>query len=297
MEININENQNQNNVEKDYSTNNTSNIKNNFEYGRKKTLYIVNFTPLRLLIFSASSILLVLFIFILGFHLGSSKPNNSNSMANNDDIMDNSSQILMRTEELAGNRNFANSNFASSNFESANNDILTLSENTQNDNYNDYNNSSIIRESSTSEDRYNEYTQSLASELDAIIKEKNNLSPNSTYNPPRQFASATPTPATVSESSTITKRPYTPTSSADSVYFIQVAVGYDRENTYSARDNLKSKFPKAFIKEEATSDGKTMYKLKVGRYDTREDAQKALAEIKKIAAYKDSYIYSDKKAS
>ena len=292
MEININENQNK--AEKDYSTNNTSNIKNNFEYGRKKTLYIVNFTPLRLLIFSASSILLVLFIFILGFHLGSSKPNNSNSMANNDDIMDNSSQILMRTEELAGNRNFANSNFASSNFESANNDILTLSENTQNDSYN---NSSIIRESSTSEDRYNEYTQSLASELDAIIKEKNNLSPNSTYNPPEQFASATPTPATVSENSTITKRPYTPTSSADSVYFIQVAVGYDRENTYSARDNLKSKFPKAFIKEEATSDGKTMYKLKVGRYDTREDAQKALAEIKKISAYKDSYIYSDKKAS
>ena len=131
--------------------------------------------------------------------------------------------------------------------------------------------------------------------MDAIIKEKNNLSPNSSYNPPQQFASVNPAP--VSESSTVTKRPYTPTSSADSVYFIQVAVGYDRENTYSARDNLKSKFPKAFIKEEATSDGKTMYKLKVGRYDTREDAQKALAEIKKIAAYKDSYIYSDKKAS
>ena len=286
MDININENQ----QEKDYSTNNT---KNNFEYGRKKTLYIVNFTPLRLLIFAASSILLILFIFILGFHLGSSKPNNQNSMANNEDIIDNSSQILMRTEELSGNRNFASSNFASSDFENSNNDILTLSENSQNDNYN--NNSSIIRESSTPEDRYNEYTQSLASELDAIIKEKNNLSPNSSYNPPQQFASVNPTP--VSESSTITKRPYTPTSSADSVYFIQVAVGYDRENTYSARDNLKSKFPKAFIKEEATSDGKTMYKLKVGRYDTREDAQKALAEIKKIAAYKDSYIYSDKKTS
>ena len=286
MDININENQ----QEKNYSTNNT---KNNFEYGRKKTLYIVNFTPLRLLIFAASSILLILFIFILGFHLGSSKPNNQNSMANNDDIIDNSSQILMRTEELSGNRNFASSNFASSDFENSNNDILTLSENTQNDNYN--NNSSIIRENSTPEDRYNEYTQSLASELDAIIKEKNNLSPNSSYNPPQQFASVNPTP--VSENSTITKRPYTPTSSADSVYFIQVAVGYDRENTYSARDNLKSKFPKAFIKEEATSDGKTMYKLKVGRYDTREDAQKALAEIKKIAAYKDSYIYSDKKTS
>lgn len=275
-------NQNQNNTieeEKEYSTNSI--------YGKKKTLYIVNFTPLRLFIFSACSILLILFIFILGFHLGSSKPNNANSVANNDNVIDNSSQILMRTEELAGNRNFENSN----------NDILTLSENTQNDSYNDYNNSSIIRESLSSEDRYNEYTQSLASELDSIIKEKNNLPPNSSYNPPQQFANATPTPAPVSESSTITKRPYTSTSSADSVYFIQVAVGYDRDNTYSARDNLKSKFPKAFIKEEATSDGKTMYKLKVGRYDTREDAQKALAEIKKIPAYKDSYIYSDKKVS
>ena len=275
-------NQNQNNAieeEKEYSTNSI--------YGKKKTLYIVNFTPLRLFIFSACSILLILFIFILGFHLGSSKPNNANSMANNENVIDNSSQILMRTEELAGNRNFENSN----------NDILTLSENTQNDSYNDYNNSSIIRESLSSEDRYNEYTQSLASELDAIIKEKNNLPPNSSYNPPQQFANATPTPAPVSESSTITKRPYTSTSSADSVYFIQVAVGYDRDNTYSARDNLKSKFPKAFIKEEASSDGKTMYKLKVGRYDTREDAQKALAEIKKIPAYKDSYIYSDKKVS
>ena len=150
-------NQNQNNAieeEKEYSTNSI--------YGKKKTLYIVNFTPLRLFIFSACSILLILFIFILGFHLGSSKPNNANSMANNDNVIDNSSQILMRTEELAGNRNFENSN----------NDILTLSENTQNDSYNDYNNSSIIRESLSSEDRYNEYTQSLASELDAIIKEK-----------------------------------------------------------------------------------------------------------------------------
>ena len=153
-------NQNQNNTieeEKEYSTNSI--------YGKKKTLYIVNFTPLRLSIFSACSILLILFIFILGFHLGSSKPNNANSMANNENVIDDSSQILMRTEELTGNRNFENSN----------NDILTLSENTQNDSYNDYNNSSIIRESLSSEDRYNEYTQSLASELDAIIKEKDNF--------------------------------------------------------------------------------------------------------------------------
>ncbi len=282
----LNRNENQNTVEKDYSTNYT---KSNLEYGRKKTLYIVNFTPIRLLIFSASSVLFILFIFILGFHLGSSKPNNLNNIDN--DITDNSSQILMRTSDIDENNNFENVN-------NVNNETLTLAENIQN---NDYNNSSIIRESSSSEDRYNEYTQSLASELDAInlkMKEKDNLSPNTTYNPPKQFVSVNQTTkSTVSESSTITKRPYTQNSAADSVYFIQVAVGYDRDNTYSARDNLKSKFPKAFIKEEPASDGKIMYKLKVGRYDTREDAQKALAEIKKIPAYKDSYIYSDKKSS
>lgn len=282
----LNRNENQNTVEKGYSTNYT---KSNLEYGRKKTLYIVNFTPIRLLIFSASSVLFILFIFILGFHLGSSKPNNLNNIDN--DITDNSSQILMRTSDIDENNNFENVN-------NVNNETLTLAENIQN---NDYNNSSIIRESSSSEDRYNEYTQSLASELDAInlkMKEKDNLSPNTTYNPPKQFVSVNQiTKSTVSESSTITKRPYTQNSSADSVYFIQVAVGYDRDNTYSARDNLKSKFPKAFIKEEPASDGKIMYKLKVGRYDTREDAQKALAEIKKIPAYKDSYIYSDKKSS
>ena len=274
MELNQNQNE-----EKEYSTN-----YNNSVYGRKKTLYIVNFTPLRLLIFSACSILLILFIFILGFHLGSSKQATVNS---NNSVIDNSSEILMRTSDLDSENKGDNLNISD-----YDNDILALSDKPEN------NNSSIIRESLSSEDRYNEYTQNLASELDAIIKEKDNLSPNTSYNPPEQFASVKPTaPTKVSESSTITKKPYTPSSSADSVYFIQVAVGYDRDNTYSARDNLKSKFPKAFIKEEPSSDGKTMYKLKVGRYETREDAQKALAEIKKIPAYKDSYIYSDKKTS
>ena len=40
-----------------------------------------------------------------------------------------------------------------------------------------------------------------------------------------------------------------------------------------------------------------MYKLKIGRYDSREDALAALSEVRKIPAYKDSYIYSDKKNS
>ena len=142
----------------------------------------------------------------------------------------------------------------------------------------------------------------LASELDDInedikVKETAGQAPNSTYTPPQQLASVSPKKTTASTSTSTTRVPYTRSSSENSIYFIQVAVGYDKDNTYSARDYLKTKFPKAFIKEESMEDGKVMYKLKIGRYETREEAQKALAEIKKIPAYKDSYIYSDKKVS
>lgn len=270
-------NQNQNREEKGSPINS--------QIGRKKTLYIVNFTPIRLLIFSISAVALILFIFVIGFHLGGSKPVHANNTS------DESIAALMRNAQ--DSENMATETSAA---DMPNNDIMALNE------YDAVNNNSIIREGNTSADRYNEYTQNLASELDAInenIKEKDTagLSPNNTYTPPQQIASIAPVPSSSAKSSSSTRVPYTRSSSQDSIYFIQVAVGYDKDNTYSARDSLKAKFPKAFIKEETMSDGKMMYKLKIGRYDTREEAQKALAEIKKIPAYKDSYIYSDKKVS
>ncbi|PPS22359.1 SPOR domain-containing protein [Brachyspira murdochii] len=265
---------NQNTEEKGSSTNNTN------QFSRRKTLYIVNFTPIRLLVFSISAAALILFIFVLGFHLGGSKPVQVSNTSSD------SIEALMRGAEQSESMSTEISTA-----DVPNNNTAALSE---------YDNSSIIREGNTSADRYNEYTQNLASELYAInedIKEKETAgqAPNTTYTPPQQLASIAPVTST--SSSATTRVPYTRSSSADSIYFIQVAVGYDKDNTYSARDSLKSKFPKAFIKEETMSDGKVMYKLKVGRYDTREEAQKALAEIKKIPAYKDSYIYSDKKVS
>ena len=162
-------------------------------------------------------------------------------------------------------------------------------------NNNSSSSSSIIREGVSSEDRYNEYTKNLASELDAINANiKGEQTPNSTYTPPEQMiASVKP----IEKKEVTTTVPYTRSSSQDSIYFIQVAVGFDKDNTYSVRDTLKAKYPKTFVKEEVGSDGKTMYKLKIGRYETREDAQKVLAEIKKNPVYKDSYIYSDKKVS
>lgn len=281
-------NQKENMEERDYST--KLNKKN------KRTLYIVNFTPIRLLVFSVSAASLVLFIFVIGFHLGSSKV----SYASNNSA-DVSSDILMR--ENSGNLDTTDALAMADNLNSQENSMQEPNiidsniENIEplNNNNTSSSSSSIIREGVSSEDRYNEYTKNLASELDAINANiKGEETPNSTYTPPEQMiASVKP----IEKKEVTTTVPYTKSSSQDSIYFIQVAVGFDKDNTYSARDTLKAKYPKTFVKEEVGSDGKTMYKLKIGRYETREDAQKVLAEIKKNPVYKDSYIYSDKKIS
>ncbi|WP_157150042.1 SPOR domain-containing protein [Brachyspira sp. SAP_772] len=281
-------NQKENMEERDYSTKLNNHQKN------KRTLYIVNFTPIRLLVFSVSAASLILFIFVIGFHLGSSKA--SYTAHNSADV---SSDILMR--ENTDNLNNVDTLSMADNLNSQENSMQESTivdsniENIEPLNNNTLSSSSIIREGVSSEDRYNEYTKNLASELDAINANiKGEQTPNSTYTPPQQMiASVKP----IEKKEVTTTVPYTKSSSQDSIYFIQVAVGFDKDNTYSARDTLKAKYPKTFVKEEVGSDGKTMYKLKIGRYETREDAQKVLAEIKKNPIYKDSYIYSDKKIS
>lgn len=283
-------NQKENMEERDYSTNLNNHQKN------KRTLYIVNFTPIRLLVFSVSAASLVLFIFVIGFHLGSSKTSyasNNSAEVSSDILMRENSGDLDTTDTLAmanGLNTQENTMQESSIVDSNIDNIEAL-----NNNISSGNSSSIIREGVSSEDRYNEYTKNLASELDAINANiKGEQAPNSTYTPPEQMiASVKP----IEKKEVTTTVPYTRSSSQDSIYFIQVAVGFDKDNTYSVRDTLKAKYPKTFVKEEVGSDGKTMYKIKIGRYETREDAQKVLAEIKKNPVYKDSYIYSDKKVS
>ncbi|WP_041747536.1 SPOR domain-containing protein [Brachyspira pilosicoli] len=283
-------NQKENMEERDYSTNLNNHQKN------KRTLYIVNFTPIRLLVFSVSAASLVLFIFVIGFHLGSSKTSyasNNSAEVSSDILMRENSGDLDTTDTLAmanGLNTQENTMQESSIVDSNIDNIEPLNNNTSS-----VSSSSIIREGVSSEDRYNEYTKNLASELDAINANiKGEQAPNSTYTPPEQMiASVKP----IEKKEVTTTVPYTRSSSQDSIYFIQVAVGFDKDNTYSVRDTLKAKYPKTFVKEEVGSDGKTMYKIKIGRYETREDAQKVLAEIKKNPVYKDSYIYSDKKVS
>ena len=257
-------NQKENMEERDYSTNLNNHQKN------KRTLYIVNFTPIRLLVFSVSAASLVLFIFVIGFHLGSSKTSyasNNSAEVSSDILMRENSGDLDTTDTLAmanGLNTQENTMQESSIVDSNIDNIEAL-----NNNISSGNSSSIIREGVSSEDRYNEYTKNLASELDAINANiKGEQAPNSTYTPPEQMiASVKP----IEKKEVTTTVPYTRSSSQDSIYFI--------------------------VKEEVGSDGKTMYKIKIGRYETREDAQKVLAEIKKNPVYKDSYIYSDKKVS
>ncbi|AFR70169.1 SPOR domain-containing protein [Brachyspira pilosicoli] len=284
-------NQKENMEERDYSTNLNNHQKN------KRTLYIVNFTPIRLLVFSVSAASLVLFIFVIGFHLGSSKTSyasNNSAEVSSDILMRENSGDLDTTDTLAmaNGLNTQENTMQESSIVDSNIDNI---EPLNNNNASSGNSSSIIREGVSSEDRYNEYTKNLASELDAINANiKGEQAPNSTYTPPEQMiASVKP----IEKKEVTTTVPYTRSSSQDSIYFIQVAVGFDKDNTYSVRDTLKAKYPKTFVKEEVGSDGKTMYKIKIGRYETREDAQKVLAEIKKNPVYKDSYIYSDKKVS
>ncbi|MEI0620015.1 SPOR domain-containing protein [Brachyspira pilosicoli] len=284
-------NQKENMEERDYSTNLNNHQKN------KRTLYIVNFTPIRLLVFSVSAASLVLFIFVIGFHLGSSKvsyASNNSAEISSDILMRENSGDLDTTDTLAmaNGLNTQENTMQESSIVDSNIDNI---EPLNNNNASSGNSSSIIREGVSSEDRYNEYTKNLASELDAINANiKGEQAPNSTYTPPEQMiASVKP----IEKKEVTTTVPYTRSSSQDSIYFIQVAVGFDKDNTYSVRDTLKAKYPKTFVKEEVGSDGKTMYKIKIGRYETREDAQKVLAEIKKNPVYKDSYIYSDKKVS
>lgn len=284
-------NQKENIEERDYSTN--LNNKN------KRTLYIVNFTPIRLLVFSVSAASLVLFIFVIGFHLGSSKASyasNNSAEVSSDILMRENSGDLDTTDTLAMANGLNTQENAMQESSIVDSNVVN-SENIEplNNNASSVSSSSIIREGVSSEYRYNEYTKNLASELDAINANiKGEQTPNSTYTPPEQMiASVKP----IEKKEVTTTVPYTRSSSQDSIYFIQVAVGFDKDNTYSVRDTLKAKYPKTFVKEEVGSDGKTMYKLKIGRYETREDAQKVLAEIKKNPVYKDSYIYSDKKVS
>ncbi len=147
-------NQKENIEERDYSTKLNSHQKN------KRTLYIVNFTPIRLLLFSVSAASLILFIFVIGFHLGSSKvsyASNNSADISSDILMRENTQVINNldtTDTLAmanGLNTQENAMQESSIVDSNIDNIEPL-----NNNASSVSSSSIIREGVSSEDRYNE---------------------------------------------------------------------------------------------------------------------------------------------
>lgn len=269
---------------------------------RSKILYVINFTSRRIALFFVSCVSLIIFIFSIGFHLGNSKESTKTN--------DNSMSILMRedTTTLTSIAVPSGSDEISKNLDTtAENssiiDMTTLSQPGDN---------SVIARSDPNS--YNEYTTGIANELNSInnsIKDGVDKSPNTSYVPPQQNTYPLPDGLPSQESlyplpdsqppvqfgtSTVTKVPYGATSSdRNLIYFIQVAVGENKDFSYAARDELKKNHVKAFIAEETLKNGSIMYKLKVGRYETRDEAENALASIKRNVKYRGSYIYTDKR--
>lgn len=269
---------------------------------RSKTLYVINFTSRRIALFFVSCVSLIIFIFSIGFYLGNSKESTKTN--------DHSMSLLMREDAttLSSVAVPSGSDELSKNIQTPpeNSSIIDMTTLSQ------PGNDSVIARSDPNS--YNEYTTDLANELNSInnkVKDGLNNSPNTSYVPPQQNTYPLPDGLPSQENlyplpdsqppvqfggSTVTKVPYGATSSdSDVIYFIQVAVGENKDFSYAARDRLKINHSKAFIAEETLENGSTMYKLKVGRYETKNEAEVALTSIRRNPEYRDSYIYTDKR--
>lgn len=271
---------------------------------KSKTLYVINFTSRRIALFFVSCVSLIIFIFSIGFYLGNAKqgaPNEDALMP----ILLREDATTMRSLAVPSGAEELSRNIETPPQNSSIIDMTTLSQ---------PGNDSVIERTDLSS--YNEYTSDLANEFNSInssIKKGTDSTPNSSYTPPEQksyvlpdapiakenlYPRPDPTPPVQFGTSTtkVTKVPYGASSSDnDIIYFIQVAVGNNEKFSYAARDKLKPSFPKAFIAEETAQNGSIMYKLKIGRYETRSEAEVALESIKKNPEYRGSYIYTDKR--
>ncbi len=261
---------------------------------RSQTLYVINFTSIRLTLFFVCCLAITAFIFSVGFYLGTSRKNTAVA------VNDASASILLR-EDATTMKSISVPNGADALVEKIETkpndaqilDMTTLSQmgSASNENIVVFNNKD-----------YNEYTKALSEELalinDSVNAINKNDTPNTTYSPEKYYVvpDAKPPVAFKADNNNVTKVPYGSTSTyKDVIYFIQVAVAYNKDNSYSSLDTLKKNYPKAFIQEDQTKSGTTMYKLKIGRYNTKEEAETALQRLKQVKAYKDSYIYSAKK--
>jgi len=71
-----------------------------------------------------------------------------------------------------------------------------------------------------------------------------------------------------------------PTPSVNGYYTIQVMAISDRERAFSIRDSLKNKGYPAYMVTATDPDDKVTYKVRIGRFATREEAQKVAQQVK-----------------
>lgn len=270
----------------------------------KRKLYVLNFTPFRLIAFVVSFFVVFIALFTLGFSLGSGKGNNSNAKYLSKDA---SGTLLMRED---------NTTLNSASVPVADgillNDINSKPNETVSDmkTLREIGSSSIVTDNTevdanTSVANYEEYTASLNRELESMNKNIKNQfdikdapSARTTQKPDDMYIQVpipdSLPPVKTSSISKVTKTPYTSDVEDGSLYYIQVAVGYNKNFVQKESENLKKISAKTFVKEDK-KDGTTMYKLKIGRFTSRTEAEKVLKEVRKLQAYKDSYIYTDNK--
>ncbi len=294
---------------------------------RLKSMYVINLTTTRMGIVIGSICAIFLIIFIVGFQMGSSKSENTVAKSNtNEELLfrsDAAQNIITGSEVnvantinqnnkpftvseptrtdivsmdlLADNRSSGN-NIATDDITSMiNRDLEDLGKSLNNNNNSgSQSQSSAVktldaRESRASqEELLNSYINS--SPASYIPGEKSTASSSVLTSTPKPTTTKTVTSSASSSSST------SKTSENSLVYYIQVAVASTEKPVNIERDYLRSKdFIKAYVIDGVGKDGEVMYKLKIGRYATRAQAESALASLKALSSkYSDSYIYTDK---
>ncbi len=330
---NIGRNENYNS-KKSYSDNSGYNNRGRENYGysqhsqepkpsrnRLKSMYVINLTTTRMGIVLGVIFSIILIMFIAGFQIGSNKNENtlaSSSSNANEELLfrSNASKDIINIGEA---NSLGQSSAHTRSNEPTRTDIVSmdlLSENksnTQNVAADDI--SSMINrdlqdmgQSLNSRSQAarpnvldaNQNTQSIQSTKDDLLSSYMSSEPASYIPGEKSTASSSVStssqPTTTKTATTSTSAVSTKTSENGLVYYIQVAVAGAEKTANTERDYLRSKnFTKAYVVDGIAKDGSTMYKLKIGRYATRAQADQALALLKSLSSkYADSYIYSDK---
>ncbi len=262
---------------------------------RLKSMYVVNLTATRVGIVAGVFFSLILMIFVIGFQMGSGKDKKPVATTNSS-----SEELLFRSNADKDIINVANVGNNVRTSEPTRTDIVSIDLLSQN--------SSTATSSVATDDissMVSRDLQDLGQSLNSSSKSANSI--NSTDNLLNSYVNAEPasyipgenTPSTFTVSSqTQTQSVSSSSQTSDNglVYYIQVAVAGTERSANAERDFLRGKsFTKAFVVDGIAKDGSTMYKLKIGRYTTKSQAEQALASLKALSSkYSDSYIYPDR---